>query len=164
MKLTNSIKTLVTQIVARDIAAGVEVARSLGYTMPKNFDVGVRFVDLWADDAEQRTRIRMRLDDTTYDSIVTLPDLDGRHSLRTVDAMWKTAWQRIHADALTVAQVWIDKHPEVRTSKNGAVVALTILDALKADDTLMQRWLDSCQERAKHFKYTPGPAAHLDEE
>jgi hypothetical protein len=148
MKLNDAIRNLVTQIIARDVAAGVELARSIGHPMPKDFDVGVRFVN----DGE-RTRIRMRLDDASHDAIVNLPYLDGRTSLATCDSMWKTAWERIHADALVLAQVWLDKHPEVRVAKDGAVKALAILDALAADDALHARWLESCRERAKHFTY-----------
>lgn len=148
MKLTTHIRELVTQIVARDVAAGVELARSIGHPMPKDFAVGVRFVE----DGE-RTRIQMRLDDATHDAIVQLPHLDGRLSIVTVDAMWRTAWERIHADALTLAQVWLDRHPETRVSKEGAVKALAILDALKDDNALHARWIETCRERAKHFTY-----------
>jgi hypothetical protein len=148
MKLTTAIRELVTQIVARDVAAGVELARSIGHQMPKDFAVGVRFVE----DGD-RTLIRMRLDDVTHDAIVQLPHLDGRLSLRTVDAMWKAAWTRIHVDALVLAQVWLDKHPETSVPKEGAAKALAILDALAADDTLQARWIESCRERAKHFTY-----------
>ena len=148
MKLPGPIRDLVTQIVARDVAAGVELARSIGHPMPRDFDVGVRFIE-----DGSATRLRMRLDDVTHDSIVQLPYLDGRLSIKTVDAMWKTAWERIHADALVLAQVWLDKHPETRVAKEGAVKALAILDALAADDALHARWLESCRERAKHFTY-----------
>jgi len=148
MKLTADIRELVTQIVARDVAAGVELARSIGHPMPRDFAVGVRFIE----DGES-TRIRMRLDDATHDAIVLLPHLDGRLSIATVDAMWKVAWERIHADALVLAQIWLDKHPEVRVSKEGATKALAILDALKADDAMHARWMESCRERAKHFTY-----------
>lgn len=148
MKLTSAIRELVTQIVARDVAAGVELARSIGHAMPKDFDVGLRFVE----DGEF-TRLRMRLDDVTHDAIVKLPHLDGRLSIVTVDAMWKTAWERIHSDALVLAQVWLDKHPETRVAKEGAVKALAILDALKDDDVLHARWIESCRDRAKHFTY-----------
>ena len=155
MKLTAAIRELVTQIVARDVAAGVELARSIGHAMPKDFDVGVRFVE---DD--DRTRIRMRLDDATHDAIVQLPHLDGRLSIVTVDAMWKTAWDRIHSDALVLAQVWLDKHPETRVLKEGAVKALAILDAFTADDALRGRWIESCRARAKHFTYRDESAGH----
>jgi hypothetical protein len=84
---------------------------------------------------------------------VRLPNLDGRQSLASVDTMWKTAWERIHTDALVLAQRWLDKHPEVRVSKEGTVKAIAILDALKADDALHARWMKSCLERAKHFTY-----------
>lgn len=148
MKMTAAIKELVTQIVARDVAAGVELSRSIGHPMPRDFAVGVRFVE----DGD-RTRIRMRLDDATYDAIVQLPHLDGRQSLKTTDAMWKAAWERIHADALTLAQVWLDKHPEAFVKRDGAAKAIAILDALKADDELHMKWMQSCLERAKHFTY-----------
>jgi len=145
MKTDAAIRELVTQIVARDVAAGVELARSIGHQMPKDFAVGVRFIE-----DGPRTRIRMRLDDVTYDAIVQLPHLDGRNgvSIKTVDHMWKVAWERIHVDALTLAQVWIDKHPEARVAKEGATKALKILDALAADDDLHQRhqrWMAACQ-------------------
>ena len=148
MKLTAKIRDLVTQIVARDVAAGVERARSIGHAMPKDFSVGVRFVE----DGEH-TRVQMRLDDATYDAIVQLPHLDGRQSLATTNTMWKAAWARIHTDALILAQVWLDKHPEVRVSKEGAAKALAILDAIGADDALHARWIAACHERAKHFIY-----------
>ena len=152
MKLTSPIEAFVTAIVARDVAAGVELARSLGYPMPKDFDVGVRF----HEERDGRTRISMRLDDARHDALVWLPYLDGRISNARADTMWKTAWLRLHGDALTVAQVWIDKHPEARP--RDGVKALAILDALKADDELHQKWMKSCEERAKRFTYTPGPA------
>jgi hypothetical protein len=158
MRLADSIKNLVTQIVARDIAAGVELARSLGHTMPRDFAVGVRFVE----DSE-KTRIRMRLDDATYDVIVKLPHLVGFQSLRIVDAMWQIAWDQIHVGALTVAQVWLDKHPDAFVRKEDASLALGILDALKADDALMEKWMNACMERAKHFKYEPAEVAQRGE-
>ena len=148
MKMTPNIRELVTQIVVRDVAAGVELARSIGHPMPKDFDVGVRFSE-YGD----RTRVRMRLDDATYDSIVQLPHLDGQLSIATIDKMWRAAWVRIHTDALVLAQVWLDKHPETRVAKEGATKALAILDALKADDALHARWIANCQERARHFTY-----------
>lgn len=148
MKTDPMIRELVTQIVARDIAAGVELARSIGHPMPRDFEVGVRFIEDGG-----RTRVQMRLDDVTHDSIVRLPRLDGRLSIRAVDEMWEIAWGRVHADALVLAQVWIDKHPEARVSKEGAVEALKILDALAADDELYARWMTACRERAKHFSY-----------
>jgi hypothetical protein len=83
MKLTRAIRELVTQIVARDVAAGVELARSLGYSMPKDFAVGVSFVE----DGDL-TRVRMRLDDASHDAIVRLPHLDGRETLARTDALW----------------------------------------------------------------------------
>lgn len=148
MKLNAAIAELVTQIIAHDVAAGVELARSIGHAMPKDFAVGVRFIE----DGD-RTRVRMRLDDVSYDAIVRLPHLDGHQSLRKTDEMWKLAWERIHTDALTLAQIWIDKHPEAMVAKEGAVKALAILDALEADEALHTRWMRSCHERAKHFTY-----------
>jgi hypothetical protein len=148
VKLTAEIKELITQIVARDVAAGVELARSIGHPMPKDFAVGVRFVE----DGDC-TRVRMRLDDATHDAIVRLPHLDGLQSLATTNAMWKTAWERLHTDALILAQTWLNKHPEAFVSKEGSVKALAILDALQADDALHARWIESCRERAKHFTY-----------
>ena len=147
MKLTPDIEGLITQIVARDVAAGVELARSIGYKMPKDFAVGVRFLAYHSGN----TCIRIRLEDATYNSIVQLPDLNGSLSLKTVDAMWKVAWERVHADALTLAQTWIDKHPEASVDE-GALKARRFLDALKDED--MQKWMDGCMERAKSFQYT----------
>jgi hypothetical protein len=138
-----------TQIIARDVAAGVEFARSLGFRLPADFDIGVRFIDDGA-----RTRIRMRLNDATYDSIVKLPDLDGNQPLRVIATMWEVAWQRIHADALTVVIVWIDKHPDDSLdAQQNAACALPILDAL-LDEDLYAKWMAGCRERSRHFKYT----------
>ena len=145
MKMTHDIKALVTQIVARDIAAGVELARSMGHRMPAEFDVGVRFLEDGG-----KTRVRMRMNDATHDAIVSLPDLISAHSLQIVDTMWKTAWERIHADALTVSQVWLDRHPE---ALGPSTTASSFLDALQADPVLSKRWLDTCLERARGFKY-----------
>jgi hypothetical protein len=148
MYLTTPLEKLVTHIVARDIAAGVELARTLGFQMPKDFDIGVKFIH----ERNGRFRIRMRLDNATNDSIVDLPDLNGRRAdLKRIDEMWKRAWERIHSDALTVAQVWIDKNK----AKTDPDVSLTLLEALKHDDKLMDAWITSCRERAKYFKYTP---------
>lgn len=145
MRTTPEIENLVTQVLARDIAAGVELARSLGYVMPTDFTIGIKFMF-----AGSRTRVRMRLDDVTHDSFVMLPDLNGRQSLPETDRLWKAAWERLHVDALTVAQVWIDHHP---TALKDGVHALAILDAMKADDDLHAKWMASCRERAKSFQY-----------
>jgi hypothetical protein len=144
---TPDIESLMTQIIARDIAAGVELARSLGHCMPAAFDVGVRFIA-----AGEVTRIRMRLDDVTYDSIVRLPDLEGHQSLRVTAAMWEVAWGRIHADALTVANVWLDKHPEAM-GKNAAQ-ALSFLNQISSDEKLYMQWMAACRERSVNFTYT----------
>jgi hypothetical protein len=153
MKLTSDIRELVTQIVARDVSAGVELARSIGHKMPADFSVGVRFID-----DGHKTRVRMRLDDATYDAIVELPDLNGRQSVSATTRMWDVAWERIHSDALMLAQVWIDKHPEVALQAEGATKAVAILDALEADKALHDRWMASCHERAKHFTYQRVPS------
>jgi hypothetical protein len=148
VKMTASIESMVTHIVARDIAAGVELARSMGYPMPRDYDIGVKFI---ADG--QRTRIRMRLGDVTYDSLVTLPDLDGRMSLRKVDDMWVEAWQRIKADAITVAQVWLGKHPEVQLSPTVASKTLAVLAAYSYDNS--SKWIAEAREIAKRLTYIP---------
>ena len=156
MKFTKPIETLVINVIARDVAAGVELARSLGYQMPKDFDVGVTFVE-----DGSRTRIRIRLNDVVYDSIVRIPHLDAGYPLKFIDEMWKAAWERIHADCITVSQVWIDNHPESRMTKKEAEKSLSILDALKTNEGLFDQWMDTCRERAKHLKYTPGPTEDL---
>lgn len=149
MKMTRDIESLVTHIIARDVAAGVEMARSMGYAMPRNFDIGVRFIQ-----DGSRTRIRMRLNDVTYDSIVTLPDLSpGRMSLRKVDEMWTAAWQRIKADAITMGQVWIEKHPESHMDSDGARRTLAKLDAMTDDRT--DQWIAEAREIAKRLTYSP---------
>jgi hypothetical protein len=33
------------------------------------------------------------------------------------------------------------------------VKSTSILDALKADDALFDRWIHACRDRAKHFTY-----------
>ena len=174
--LTKAIEALITNIVARDVAAGVELARSLGYKMPKEFDVGVRFIGeprklkgyFSGEPPDHPMRIRMRLADVTYDSLVTLPELEessswGRLkiSMASVALKWERAWERIHDDALIIAQVRIDKHPEAAMDRPRA--ALTFLATLENDDALMAKWLRECRERSKHFKYTAGAGATLED-
>lgn len=146
--MTAQIRELATQIIARYVAAGVELARTLGHAMPRDFAVGVRFIE-----DGHCTRVRMRLDDAEHDAVVLLPRLDGQMSLASVDAMWKRAWDKIHVDAIVLAQVWLDKHPEARVGKDGAKKAVALLDVLASDDDLQECWLEACRERAKHFSY-----------
>ena len=173
--LTKATEAIITNIVARDVAAGVELARSLGYKMSAEFDVGVTFLHEprnlvgrlppGGPPPDWPLRIRMRMVDATYDSRVTLPELDqppwSRFKISMVDVAekWERAWGRIHADALTVAQVWIDKHPEAAMDRPAD--ALTFLDLMKSDDAAMVKWLAECRERSKHFKYTAGAGATL---
>jgi hypothetical protein len=172
--LTKATEALVTNIIARDVAAGVELARSLGYKMPKEFDVGVRFLreprnlvgrQPGGPPPDWPVRIRMRMADASYDSLVTLPELEQppwsrfKISMTDVAAKWERAWSRIHADALTVAQVWIDKHPEAAMDRPGD--ALSFLDLAKSDDVVMAKWLSECRERAKQLKYTAGTGVTL---
>jgi hypothetical protein len=172
--LTKATEALITNIVARDVAAGAELARSLGYKMPKEFDVGVRFISEprnligrapGGTPPDYPMRIRMRMADVTYDSLVTLPELElppwSRFQISMIDvaAKWESAWKRIHADALTVAQVWIDKHPEAAMDRPQN--ALSFLDLAKRDDAIMAKWINECHERAKHFKYTAAAGATL---
>jgi hypothetical protein len=60
---------------------------------------------------------------------------------------------------LTVAQVWIDKHPEAAMDRPRD--ALTFLAFAKSDDAVMAKWLTECRERAKHLTYTAGAGATL---
>jgi hypothetical protein len=165
--LTKATEALVTSIIARDVAAGVELARSLGYKMPKEFDVGVTFIHEPRNlvgrlppsaPPDWPMRIRMRMGDASYDSLVTLPELEQpawrlfKISTADVAAKWERAWNRIHADALMVAQVWIDKHPEVAMDRPHD--ALSFLDLAKSDDAVMVKWLSECREQSKHFTYT----------
>ena len=136
-------KNMITNLIARDVAAGVELARSLGYAMPRDFDVGVRFLD-------NPTRVRMRLNDAELDSIVHLPDensgLHGRAHL------WRRAWERMQSDALTLSHVWISKHPEAAVKD--AEVTLSLLDRMKVDREASDRWMAGCRERAAAFTYS----------
>lgn len=173
--LTKATEAILTNIIARDVAAGVELARSLGYKMPKAFDVGVTFIHEprnlrgripLGPPPDWTIRIRMRMGDASYDALVTLPEIEqpmwGRYekiSLADVSAKWERAWLRIHSDALTVAQVWIDKHPEAAMDRPGD--ALSFLDLVKSDDAVLGKWLAECRERAKQLKYTAGAGATL---
>ena len=144
----SSVRNLMTQVIARDVATGVEMARSLGNKMPAEFDVGVRFLS----EPDGRTRIRIRLDDATYDSLVTLPRLDT--PMQRIEDVLKRAWQRLHADATTVAHIWLDRHPEARSSSVDAKATLAILDKLLSNEVLEAKWLRDCHECAKTFRYT----------
>ncbi len=154
----DNIHNLVTQIVARDVATGVELARSIGHKMPASFDVGVTFMKLGVGREGVKTRVRIRLDDATYDSIVDLPHLDDRApSMRVVDAMWRAAWDRIHADAVTMAHVWLNKHPTAFVTEGDVQLSLAMLDAIKDDEELSASWMAACRQRAKRFKYESVP-------
>ena len=170
---TKATEAMITNIIARDVAAGVELARSLGYKMPKEFDVGVTIIHeprnlvghFLPTPPDWPVRIRMRMADASYDSRVTLPEIEqlrwGRYSISLADvsAKWEVAWTRIHADALTVAHAWIDKHPEAAMDRPSD--ALSFLDLVKSDDAVLAKWLAECRERAKHLKYTAGAGATL---
>lgn len=143
--MTNDILDLVTQIVARDVSTGVEMARSIGHKMPKNFTIGVRIAGVTPGKNGEVTRVRIRLDDVFYDSILTVPFMDGRMSLGKVDMMWREAMQVLRGDALTLAHVWLDRHPDQALSKKDANNALNKLKKLVVDDQTGEAWQRECE-------------------
>ena len=152
--MTNDILDLVTQIVARDVSTGVEIWRSIGHKMPKNFSIGVRIAGVTPGKNGEVTRVRIRLDDVFYDSILTVPFMDGRMSMDKVDVMWREAMGILRSDALTLAHVWLDRHPDQALSAKDAGAALHKLKKLLVDDQTGEAWQAECAKRAQKLTYS----------
>jgi hypothetical protein len=147
---------VLAEIVARHVATGVEMAKSIGHKMPQHYDVGFKLVDYdhsISSATGTQTRFRIRMADVTYDSVVIVPHFDGRIPLRLVSSMWKDAMQRIAGDALTMANVWLGKHPEARISDHDVKRALDAFDLMNGNEDLTRRWMTECEERAKHANF-----------
>lgn len=150
--IPSNIESIMTHILARDVAAGVEMARSLGYVMPANFDIGIKFQQTergYGDCVPYR--VTLRLNDAHYSSLVALPNFDLSVPIKKSEIIMTSAWNRLHADALTLAQVWIDKHPEAYM--NDPNKALQRLDAMASDDVVFDRWMSDCRKRAHGLKF-----------
>ena len=134
---------LLASIVARDVSFGVEMARSLGFTMPKHFAVGLSLVTSNYERRGFRRCYRIRLDDVTAKSTILWPHDDGTVPMRIVDQLLREAFDRLHIDACTMANVWIDKHPEARAK--APTEALAKLSAASASDSEWERFAASAR-------------------
>ncbi len=152
--LSKGHEAIVIQIVARDVVVGVEMARSLGYPMPKDFNVGFQITNCEDLKTGQKTRITLRLDDVTYNSILLLPYLNGLHSMPMVDRLMNEAMNRLRSDAHTLAHIWLSKHDVYKTMPSDKLqAALAKLDILSREDRSAVKWNAEISERVKRFKY-----------
>lgn len=144
---------LITHIVARDVAYGVEMARSIGHRMPIEYDVGFskRIENL--DQAGIRMRITLRLDDARHDVLVLVPYLDNRSTMREVDEKWHELMRRLRSASLTLAHVWLDRHPDARIPDPQIRGALAKLDVLKINDDAEAAWAKECLRKAQAARY-----------
>jgi hypothetical protein len=84
-----STEKILSHIIARDVAYGVEMARSIGHKMPREYDVG------YSKRIERRTgtgmgvRVKLRLDDATYEVPVFVPHLDSRCTMLELSEAWE---------------------------------------------------------------------------
>lgn len=148
---------LLAQIIARDVACGVEMARSIGHRMPLEYDVGFTRKSLMIGRLPGalgvQTVITLRLDDATYDVRVLVPYLDGRTTLAQVDELWNDLVERLHSASLTLAHVWLDKHPDAQVKGEEATAALAKLAALGSTDIASDAWLAVCRRKAQAARY-----------
>ncbi len=144
---------LITQIVARDVALGVEMARSIGHRMPVEYDVGFSKRVENLDRTGIKTRITLRLDDARHDVLVLVPYLDGRSTMRDVDEKWRELMSQLRSASLTLAHVWLDQHPEARMSEVQAKGALAKLDVIKSNDAAEAEWAKECLRKAQAARY-----------
>ncbi|MGH7684792.1 MAG: hypothetical protein ACREMT_10640 [Vulcanimicrobiaceae bacterium] len=150
-----NVSNLVAQIVARDVGAGVEMARSLGYKMPTEYDVGFLIVSRELIKGASKVIIRIRLDDVTYDSGIIWPtQLTPRGNIERLMAQ---AFERLRADAVTLAHIWYGKHHEAAPTAIALGEALKKLNLMQRDDVAAQKWMRECAERAKSFTYKTEP-------
>lgn len=99
--MTNDILDLVTQIVARDVSTGVEMARSIGHKMPKNFAIGVRIAGVTPGKNGEVTRVASGvretsteadlLEDHEVECLIQTSRLEsGQASQRSRTSRWRT--------------------------------------------------------------------------
>ena len=143
---------LATMIIARDVAAGFELAKSLGYKVPKSYDVGVTIVHRIARPKGEACRVRIRVDDVFLDSTIIWPDLYGRCSMRECSEMSNIALERLQADALTVPHLWIDRHGGL--TKEQASDALAKLSKYATTDEDGEAWFREARDRANRQTFT----------
>jgi hypothetical protein len=148
---TPTTETLLAHIIARDVAYGVEMARSIGHRMPVEYDVG------FSGRMEQplstgiATRIRLRLDDAIYEVPVIVPYLDGRTTIQQVDRLWRALMDRLKSASLSLAHVWLDKHPDAMSKD--AEASLERLQAISRDDAAETAWAEECRNKAQAARF-----------
>jgi len=151
-----SIDDIVAQLLAREIAFGFETARSFGYKMPAEYDVGFQriAISMFKGSKGERCRYRLRVNDVTYDVEVFVPYLNGRISLAEVNALWEAAMVDLINAARAMANIWIDKHPEAQLKGTDAKKALAILSTVQKDDESIEHWMQLARDKARQAKFT----------
>jgi hypothetical protein len=149
----NNLDDLIAQLVARDVEYGFAMARDVGYQMPASYDVGYRRILTLPHPKGATTHFRLRVNDATQDVVTIVPFLDGRTSMADVATLWRETMDRLHTAALTMAHVWLDKHPEAKMSGDAAREAIGRLDLLTKCEADEQRWTAEVQERAKRAQF-----------
>jgi hypothetical protein len=151
--MTPTVLTVITKMIAQDVAAGVEMARSLGHKMPTSFDVGVKVVSCVQRPKHEEITLQIRLDDATLNSYFRfLTEMTPKGMREEIAAV---AIARIRADALTMLHAWLDKHPEAFLDKSQAEAALKKLAAVMRDEQLCDEWSCEAAAAASKFTYTP---------
>lgn len=157
VKPNASIMDLVHQIVARDVARGFELARSLGYQVPKEYDVGLKYKPagrpvkgLHADG--QWYLFTIRVSEVRRDVRVYLPEFNGRQSLRRVSDLWERVMTELHRAASMMAHYWIDAHPEA-IDVESAKAALEKLDAMLTNPDDEAKLLREAESAMRHARY-----------
>ena len=143
---------LATMIIARDVAAGFELAKSLGYKVPKSYDVGVSVIRRIPRPKSEACTIRIRVEDVFLDTTIIWPHLDGRCSMRECSEMSNIALERLRADAMTVPHVWIARHGGL--TKEQAADALVKLSKYATTDEQGEAWFREARDRANRQTFT----------
>lgn len=142
---------LVHQILAREATRAFELARGLGFDMPREFDCGMRYIVEGREREGERVRFHLRAADAVVRVVVLLPSFNRRMSLNRVDVLWKRAMADLHRAATSLAHVWIDLHPESRPVDAQAAIAR--LEAVIHDDTASEAWSSEATRAARAARY-----------
>lgn len=149
-----SVDDMLASIVARDVAFGFEMARDLGHRVPTDYDVGFhRFLRLPKHNGID-THFRIRVNEVGQDVRALVPHIDGRVSLVEVDRMWRDVMDRLSSAAITLANIWLERHPEARASAEQAPSVLARLRYLEQSERDQERWAAELRERVKRSAYT----------
>lgn len=149
-----STETLLAYIIARYVAHGVEMARSIGHQMPREYDVGYSKRVIVRHRAGMDVKVKLRLDDASYEVAVLVPYLDERSSIVELNQRWESMMDSLRSAALTLAQVWLEKHPEAVLKGASVEAALVKLDAIARNDATEAAWAEECRLKAQAARFS----------